>query len=213
MRVRFIMNKLFIKSVCLNSFLYAEYVKIEKAIYIWTTKQESDVQNDNLLSYERALEFQILYRTRYPRLYKECKRIYKARLSRVSRLKKRVSKMLNSGQCVFLTFTFVDGALKNLSAQTRKDYVRRFLNDLQCPYVGNIDFGKTNGREHYHALVQNNYVSYTDWLYGNLDGIKVRIGADDTDVAKISRYIAKLTNHAIKETAKNSYILYSRKFK
>ena len=207
------MNKLFIKSVCLNSFLYAEYVKIEKAIYIWTTKQECEVKNDNLLSYERALELQRLYLIRYPRLYKECKRIYKARLSRVSRLKKRVSKMLNSGQCIFLTFTFIDGALENLSSQTRKDYVRRFLNSLNCPYVGNIDFGKLNHREHYHALVQCDYVPYTFWLYGNLDGTKVRIGADDTDIAKISRYIAKLTNHAIKETTKNSYILYSRKFK
>lgn len=207
------MNKLFIKSVCLNSFLYAEYVKIEKSIYIWTTRQESEFQNDNLLSYERALESQIYYRTRYPRLYKECGRLYKARLSRVSRLKKRVSKMLTTGQCIFLTFTFCTGALENLSAQTRKDYVRRFLNSLNCPYVGNIDFGAKHGREHYHALVQTDYVCYTYFLYGGLKGIRVRIGANDTDVAKISRYIAKLTNHAIKETTKNSYILYSRKYK
>ena len=126
--------------------------------------------------------------------------------------------MIYKNDCLFLTFTFRDKTLNNTSAYTRRRYVKYFLNALNVPYVANIDFGKKNEREHYHAVVQIGRVDYSKWKYGAINGIKIRndIKYDDDgvitseSVEKIARYVAKLTNHAIKETTRRSVIMYSR---
>lgn len=212
------MNKNFIKSVILNSRLYTDFLKIEKSIYLAITN-ESDYEDkllpnsSNLMSFKVAMDLKHYYLCKCPRLYTMCHKLFKSKCARVSRLKKRVSNMLGSGTCQFLTLTFTDRYLTSTSAQSRRDYVRKFCNSLDCAYVGNIDFGKTNGREHYHVLVQKDFINYTFWQYGNCDGERVRLDCNEEDTVKLSRYIAKLTNHAIKATTKNSYIIYSRKYK
>ena len=153
-----------------------------------------------------------------PREYKEYSRISHAKLTRVTRLKGRIFDMIYKNDCLFLTLTFTDKALERTSADFRRIAVRRFLNSLNVPYVANIDFGKKNGREHYHAVVETGRIDYSKWKYGAINGLKIRndIKYDDDgvmtseSVEKISRYVAKLTNHAIKETTKRSVIIYSR---
>ena len=110
----------------------------------------------------------------------------------------------------FLTLTFNDSILSSTSPETRRKYVRRFLKSFNCQYVGNIDFGKRNHREHFHALIGTGKIDYSLWntRFGAINGLKVRNSTDDK--ARLSRYIAKLTNHAIKETTKRSVIIYSR---
>ena len=89
--------------------------------------------------------------------------------------------------------------------ETRRRYVRHFLDDYGA-YVANIDFGAKNGREHYHAILQCSSVDCSLWRYGNLDFKRVLTPNSQA----ISKYISKLTNHALKETTKGFNIIYSR---
>lgn len=144
----------------------------------------------------------------YPLEWKEGQKINHAHYYRVKRLKTRIANMLDSGKCIFLTFTFTDEILAKTTADTRRQKVRRYLAQYNCPYVANIDFGKKNGREHYHAIIQCDSIDYKLYDYGNLDGERIVNSANDN--VKLAKYISKLTNHAIKETTKQNYIIYSR---
>ena len=142
----------------------------------------------------------------------EIDKIDNASNQRTKRLKKRIASMLLKGNCIFLTITFKDSVLDSTSEQTRKDYVRRFLKSLQCDYIANIDYGSKNEREHYHAIVQKDRVCYKDWSYGNLDFERVRVNGKDYEKSKskLSKYVCKLCNHAIKESTKRCCVMYSR---
>lgn len=110
---------------------------------------------------------------------------------------------------LFLTLTFTDSTLNSTNSLTRRKYVTRFLKENCIEYVSNIDFGGKKGREHYHALVLvNGKLDYKKWKYGALNGKKV--ACSDTDIERTSRYVSKLSNHAIKETTKQSRLIYSR---
>lgn len=140
-------------------------------------------------------------------LWHEAQKINHAQYQRVCRLKKKIAEMLTFGNCIFLTFTFTDEILNSTNANTRRQKVRRFLSSYNCPYVANIDFGKKKGREHYHALIQADKVDYSKFRYGALNGQKV---ASTNDFVKLAKYIAKLTNHAIKDTCKGSRMIYNK---
>lgn len=151
---------------------------------------------------------------------KEARNINKATFQRSKRLIDRVAYMLEKGHCIFCTFNFSDEVLNNTSPDTRRQYVRRHLKALKCSYIANIDFGsdkeyidrkgnirKGTSREHYHALIQIDKMPM-NWNYGYefLEHVRIK---DSTDI-KLSKYISKLSNHAIKETTKRSCIIYSR---
>ena len=139
--------------------------------------------------------------------WNEARKINDAYYHRVKRLKKKIARMLESGNCIFLTFTFTDKVLETTNADTRRQKVRRFLSSYNCDYVANIDFGAKNGREHYHALIQTDLVDYKAFDYGALNGEKVR---STNDFVKLAKYISKLTNHAIKDTCKGARMIYNR---
>lgn len=141
-------------------------------------------------------------------LYDECVRIVNADSSRRKRLRKRIENMFTQGTCVFLTLTFADDVLNNTDAKTRRVYVARFLKSVSSQYVGNIDFGAENGREHYHAVVVSNTDDFSSWTYGFYKAITVR--KDEADAKRLATYVSKLTNHAIKETTKRNALIYSR---
>lgn len=145
-----------------------------------------------------------------PKEWKEAERINDAYFHRVKRLKHRISDMLKSGDCLFLTFTFTNYILLTTNADTRRQKVRRYLSQYNCPYVANIDFGKKYGREHYHAIIQCDKVDFSLYNYGALNGQKITNQGDD--IVRLAKYISKLTNHAIKKTTKQNYIIYSRNF-
>jgi predicted RNase H-related nuclease YkuK (DUF458 family) len=137
----------------------------------------------------------------------EAERVNHAFANRVHRLKKRIKKMVMSGSCIFLTLTFKDSVLDNTSVQTRHDYIKRFLNSLNCEYVANIDYGSQNEREHYHALVRCDKVDPKSYSLGAINFKKV---VATSDSGKLANYISKLTNHAIKSSTKGNSIMYSR---
>ena len=126
--------------------------------------------------------------------------------ARVKRLRQTIEKLLTSGPCWFVTLTFSDDVLSSTSEKSRRRYVSRFLK-ARGLYVGNIDFGKENGREHYHAVVQADNIDLSDWdKYGFSNAKKVRLSAKAS--LRLAKYVAKLTNHAIKESAGNTRIIY-----
>lgn len=141
----------------------------------------------------------------------ESVKINNANYKRVQRLRYRVSDMLLNGACLFLTLTFNDDTLANTSEKERRVAVSRFLKQYHCSYVANIDFGANNHREHYHALINTDRVKYSDWhKYGSIKGEKVQNRNIKEDMTKLSKYICKLSNHAIKETTRRSSLMYSR---
>ena len=145
----------------------------------------------------------------FPEEWKEAYRVNDASYHRTKRLKTKIKAMITSGSCIFLTLTFTDKVLDSTSQETRKRYIKRALKTMSDTYIANIDYGKKNEREHYHAIVLASKVSQDQWKYGNLDYERVRVEQEDSPV-KIAKYITKLTNHAIKETVKQNRLIYSR---
>lgn len=142
--------------------------------------------------------------------FKEAERIVDAQNHRTWRLKDRVSDIVqNYSKPTFVTLTFSDEVFERTSKETRRRYVRRFLvsqSGKKSPYVANIDFGKEKGREHYHAVCSFEVDPWA-WKYGILDVERIRKSSKPIVLAK---YVSKLTNHAIKETARRSALIYSR---
>lgn len=142
---------------------------------------------------------------------KECQRINHAHLERVLRLKKRIKSILSFKYPKFITLTFTDEVLAKTSAQTRRKYVTRYLNTFGGDYVANIDYGTKNEREHYHAVVGFDLLLDTPiWKYGFSKIQNVRL--EEKTETKLAKYVAKLTNHSIKETAKGSKMIYAKNY-
>lgn len=141
----------------------------------------------------------------------ECFKINQASYKRTNRLKQRIENMLLSGNCIFLTLTFNDETLNNTTSKQRRVFVSRYLKTFNCKYVANIDFGKENHREHYHAIICADSINYLLWnKYGAINGERIRNKDLQSDKTKLAKYICKLSNHAIKETTKRSSLIYSR---
>lgn len=117
----------------------------------------------------------------------------------------------------FATLTFTDDVLASTSAETRRRYVTRALKSVSSRYMANIDFGKQNGREHYHTVFLADKIETLDnvWTYGFSNIKIVRLpNQDDTDdrtALRLSKYVAKISNHSVKETTHNSRLITSRK--
>ena len=112
---------------------------------------------------------------------------------------------------MFLTLTFNDETLRDTTDKERRVLVSRYLKSFGCSYVANVDYGKENHREHYHAVINTDRIDYSSWhKYGAIDGEKIRNRNIQSDKTRLAKYICKLSNHAIKETTKRSSLIYSR---
>lgn len=145
---------------------------------------------------------------------KVCENLHDAYSKRVIRLKKRIKSILHKYPYVlFITLTFTNEILQKTSQETRRRYVTRYLQLFGGDYVANIDYGKSTEREHYHAVVGYTYLLHEDaeyqWKYGFFNMKHVR--NEKLNSERLSKYVAKLTNHAIKETAKGNKIIYAKK--
>lgn len=165
----------------------------------------------------------------------EAEKIIKAENNRISRLKSRITLFLNCKEPTnFITLTFTDNILQNSTPEDRRRYVFRYLKSQSDYYIANKDFGELNGREHYHAVILGN-VDLEPWRkfgainvqnvgnrkeltrnkvpkrYKDLDEKTAKALMRRDTEKKLSKYVAKLTNHAIKNTTKRSAIIYSKK--
>ena len=128
---------------------------------------------------------------------------------RVRRLKEKMLESVLSDNALFLTLTFNSDTIARTTIPTRRRYVARYLKSQSAFYIANIDFGARNGREHYHAVVVGQSIDYKAWhSLGAIKGLKIAPTRNDT--TRVSKYVAKLTNHAIKETTKQFRLIYSR---
>lgn len=128
---------------------------------------------------------------------------------KTARVRSRLRKFFASGEEVyFLTFTFTDSVLESTSADTRKQYVRKWLSSHCLDYVANVDFGKKNNREHYHAVALcSSRPDMSDWL-SRCGGFKCRRVSKDNPVyvKRVPQYINKLSNHSTKNFSKSNLI-------
>ena len=135
---------------------------------------------------------------------------YKKYRKKTIRVRRKILKIMVLGSCSFLTITFNDDVLNSTSEETRRRYVARFLKSISNDYVANIDWGKQNGREHYHAVVFGTDFDMSGWdKYGFSDCRTIGRKDDECTSSKISKYIYKLSNHATKETTRRKKIIYS----
>ena len=147
---------------------------------------------------------------------KLCKQIYDSRRKKISRLRHKLEFRIANYDCLWLTLTFTDDILNSTSELTRRRYIQRFLKDLDIPfYTANIDYGdkeknsNSNEREHYHAIIQSDYLDMSLYNYGFVYVEKIHNTTNS--IKKISTYINKLTSHAYKDsTKKQSRLIYSR---
>lgn len=139
--------------------------------------------------------------------------------SRIRRLKKRITRYLSLGRCIWATLTFSDDVLNSTSVTTRRKYVQKYLKGISKHYIANIDFGsddqyvdrhgvtrKGTSREHYHALILIDYID-EKWTYGWTKFLVVH--KSDSEIC-IAKYINKLANHYLKKSVKRNYCIYSR---
>lgn len=133
-----------------------------------------------------------------------------SKAQRKRRIQKRIQRYIQAGKGAFYTLTFRDDVLASTSEDTRRQYVRRWLSLNFKQYVANIDFGDKTEREHYHAVVNlEDGVLPEEWPHGFHKVQFVAFhGVDDT---RISKYMSKLTNHALKQSGQLKRIIYSRK--
>ena len=134
-----------------------------------------------------------------------CHNLNNSYYRRKKTLTERVAKMLTDNKCVFLTLTFTDETLANTSAETRRRYVTRYLKSQFPSYIANIDFGKENGREHYHAVITGK-VDLKAWTYGAINAKNI---INENSIA-LAKYITKITHHSLKSTNKQQRVIYSR---
>ena len=175
---------------------YIKGVKFRSLKYSYLIRQIETLQEHSLSNWGVDLTNTNDY------LVLEAQRINDSNYRKVKRLKQRIIKLLDK-PCLFLTLTFTDSSFIKFNYDEKKlhNKVVRYLKSLGCQisYIGNVDYGETKDRLHYHALVQLDRIDPYGWKYGNLDFIKV-YNKNNTAMAK---YICKLTNHAIKETCKD----------
>jgi len=152
---------------------------------------------------------------------KESERLNQATCKRNTRLKQKALEYIKTNSAIFLTLTFNDDVFKNMSKETRRRMITRFLKKTCKSYFANIDYGKKNDREHYHALVvpmgdSIDNTTYSNMFYGSsikFQRVKVRNTKNcslESTSKKISKYVNKLSNHAIKNTTQGCRIIYSK---
>lgn len=141
-------------------------------------------------------------------LYNACERKNNARHQKTKRMYRFVDDAIWTRDCIFVTLTFSNETLDRTDETTRRKRVNEFLRPYSC-YCFNLDYGKQNEREHYHALVVGSKsIDPTPWhKYGAVHLERVRNVKNAN--RKIPKYMTKLCEHATKGTC-TGRITYSK---
>lgn len=130
---------------------------------------------------------------------------------------KRVKEMIDTDiyRCFFITFTFSNKSLAKTTQATRIRNIKTYLNKQAERYMLNIDYGKDNGREHYHAFILSRYkvIIKDGYNYGFMKVKKLHKTLEKQDGYLLDRKpldAENITNHAFKDTTRNTKIIYSR---
>lgn len=189
----------------LNSGIYDIYKRYRYLLYLYYIKIDLDLIRYREQIYADFCFFCSIVDSIEKELIKKCERLYNAHRRKSQRLRSRIDNLL-SKDCVFLTLTFKDEVLNNTNTLTRRKYISRFLKSFNVPYIANIDFGALNEREHYHSILQIEKINLTSYDYGFIYAERIY----NKNSLSLAKYINKLTNHALKETAGEDRLIYSR---
>lgn len=227
---------------------YIQYEQVIKEVNRAKYKEmyQSDIKCD--FSYSDAINIENALKDNPS--YKRALRQTHNRKNQKHRLNKRIKSILftmynsiyNSPdiyRAFFVTLTFDNDILESTNKATRRTYIARFLKEYTYYYIANIDYGKENNREHYHAIVlldtkqYDNLKRYRGETYNHklytkgyntfklitipqllfLEGeAKYQIDSmikEDRSSLKIASYINKLTNHGYKENT-GDRLIYAR---
>lgn len=186
--------------------------RLSKAMFRYFAASINEVDNGEPISenvkeaYQEAVHYNRILANN--ELYQEAKKINQQARQKRNRLEKTIARWLTNYDCIFLTLTFTDKTLEKTTKETRRRYVTRALKRMSDKYIANIDYGKENEREHYHAIVVCDNVDRKKWSrYGAINFERIKATSDSV---KLAKYIVKLTNHAIKETVKQNRVIYSK---
>lgn len=169
---------------------------------------------NDLISYNKKRFF--AFRNQLPfEINKEYEKLLNARIQKVGRIKKRLLYLLLRYDYVwFCTFTFSDKYI-NKSERTKRDVIKKYLNTHDFKYILNIDYGKTNQRQHFHCILATNIDMDVNQFFqsfykgGFSLSIPCKKGVDD--LTRLTKYIDKLVNHCIKSTTNKQRIVYNFK--
>lgn len=103
----------------------------------------------------------------------------------------------------FATFTFNNKILESTTEDARRQRIRRLIKSYTLAAVCNIDFGRTTEREHYHAIIladkeQAQQMQKKAEKNGFVSLFPIR--TTKQDITRLTKYINKLSYHAIKDT-------------
>lgn len=141
-------------------------------------------------------------------MYDCAMRLLESKKRKAKKVKDKIKQLVMTDNAIFLTLTFNDDTLQNTSFETRRRYIARYLKANSTKYVANVDFGGLKGREHYHAVVDRE-ITFKDWhKYGAIKA--ERVNTQYVDSERVSRYVAKLSNHALKVKGEVPRLIYSR---
>lgn len=211
----------YVKHWLLDSGKYDMYRCTQKAIY-YSNLRDKLVNNIDLDENEKGFDFEFVIKqcSKYSNYlgldlcltdyeYKCCIQIFNNKRKRVQRLRKKIKNIILTHDCLFLTLTFRNKVLDSTSEQTRRVYISRYLKQFNFPfYVANIDYGELNEREHYHAIVQTDFIDCKLYKYGIIKVECVR--KDEYSIKKIPTYINKLSAHAFKDSTGQCRLIYSK---
>lgn len=122
------------------------------------------------------------------------------------RLDKRIESYIRSGRGYFFTLTYTNEFIERYSEERLLKFAKNWCTKYLESYIGNIDYGKENGRFHVHVVGIPKREFALTWWCGSMDFVKIY---NDKHKA-IRNYILKLVNHAVKGTT--SKIFRSKTF-
>lgn len=220
-----------IATLHLSNYEMKQYIianQYDRALYVLNNIQYKKycdkelTQHDiaNLEKYSDAISLLIAN----PDLMQEAEKVSHARYTRATKLYKTLELFLTFFPCTFVTLTFNDDTLNSTSFETQRKYVKRYLKSQALFYIANVDYGAKNGRVHFHAVVTTQSLDLKKWhKYGAIKTEKIIVSTEkNSDVSKcvtkinakrLGKYISKLSNHAIKETASGCRVIYSENIK
>ena len=142
-------------------------------------------------------------------------RAVRSRWRTMERLRKRIRAWLArpSGSVWFLTLTFRNEvwARESITEKTLRRYVSVYLKGSYPDYVANKDYGERNGRMHFHAVawLPEGVEPPPAWRYGFCQAKRVK--PTEGSPKALTKYLQKLTNHAVKRRNSAVRLIWSRR--
>ena len=221
------------KQEILNNGKFKELKNLDRTLYkkyecnLFDFIEEIDINDKNkqIASYRELIIYILTHANIKDITIEEIKcyfQLINAKKIKANRIRKQIQYYALRGYpIIFGTFTFNEEALK-LNPKYRKEIITRELNKNPniVDYIGNIDFGKENEREHYHYIIfckkdfmpiinEHKNIINLNINYNKGHSFYEEVNNDKTDFAKIGNYINKLPYHALKRN-KFEKMIYKR---